>query len=95
MFDASDDDNSGTIDEAEFQKLMVVCCGQIFSRVLLYLALLLAISPFCANVIVLGLAYVLSDKPWFIALFHLVQDPVAKIPWLDAMFDWDTLAEGR
>ena len=73
---------------------MVVCCGQIFSRVLLYLALLLAISPFCANVIVLGLTYILADKAWFISLFHMVQDPVAKIPWLDAMFDWDTLAEG-
>ena len=94
LFDASDEDNSGTIDEEEFQKIMVVCCGQIASRVLLYLALLLLISPFCANGIVLALTYLLADKEWFIALFHMVQDPVAKVPWLDALFDWDTLAEG-
>lgn len=93
LFDASDEDDSGTIDEEEFQKIMVVCCGQIASRVVLYLALLIVISPGAAYIIVMGLTSMVAGQEWFSVLFHTVQDPIAKIPWLDDMFDWDSLAE--
>jgi len=95
LFDASDDNNSGTIDEEEFTKIMIICCGQIASRVLLYLALLLFIAPGVAYAIVMGVVHTVGDKDWFKALYHGVQDPVAKIPWLDDMIDWDDLAESK
>jgi len=73
---------------------MIVCCGQIFSRVIIYLALLLFISPCAAHIMVMWLESVLADKAWFKVVVHLFQDPISKVPWLDEMFDWDTLAEG-
>lgn len=94
LFDASDVDKSGTIDEDEFQKIMVVCCGQIATRVLIYFALLLFVSPSVAHITVIYLQSILADKVWAKALFRLIQAPIAQVPWLDAMFDWDTLAEG-
>ena len=95
LFDASDLDNSGTIDEEEFTKIMIVCCGQILSRVVLYLAMLLLIVPCLAHLAVLQLKAMVSHKPWFETLTHLVQDPIAKVPWLDALFDWETLVQGK
>lgn len=93
LFDASDVDKSGTIDEDEFQKIMVVCCGQILSRVVLYLAMLLFIVPTLAHGLIVYLTAVLADKSWFQAIAYAVQSPISKVEWLDAMFDWDTLIE--
>lgn len=93
LFDACDADKSGTIDEHEFSKIMIVCCGQIVSRVMIYLALLLFISPCVAHITVMRLESVLAGKAWFKIVVHLFQDPISKVPWLDTMFDWDTLAE--
>lgn len=93
LFDTSDIDKSGTIDEEEFSKIMVVCCGQVASRIVIYLALLLFIVPCLAKGSVLVLAYFLIGQTWFENLAHFFQAPIAAIPWLDALFDWDTLAE--
>ena len=74
---------------------MVVCCGQILSRVVLYLAMLLVIVPTLAHGLVVYLYSVLADKAWFVTISNLVQGPISKVEWLDAMFDWDTLFEGQ
>ncbi|CAB9500308.1 expressed unknown protein [Seminavis robusta] len=93
LFDASDADNSGSIDEQEFATILVVTCGSIFSRVLLYFALLLFVSPIGAKGIVAVLAYMVQGTVWFQAIRHAVQDPISKHPFIDNLFDWDTLAE--
>ena len=95
MFEASDVDNSGTIDEDEFTKIMIVCCGQILSRVILYLALLLLIVPMLAHALVVYLASTLMEKAWFVSISNAVQGPISQVEWLDTMFDWDTLFEGK
>lgn len=57
--------------------------------------MLLIIVPCLAHGAVVYLFSAFAGKPWFETLAHLVQDPVEKIEWLDAMFDWDTLIEGK
>jgi len=91
LFEASDIDNSGSIDEEEFLQILIICSGQVFSRIGLYLLFLLVIVPTIAHGLVQYLASILMDKEWFQVIFHLVQDPVAKVEWLDEMLDWDNI----
>jgi len=55
LFDAADHDKSGDIDEHEFGKIMVICCGQIFSRMVVYYGLIVFFVPYLAGGIVLAL----------------------------------------
>lgn len=53
LFTASDGDGSGTIDQVEFHKILVICCAQITSRIVVYFALLVLFAKYAA-VMVLG-----------------------------------------
>ena len=52
LFEASDADDSGTIDKEEFETILQVCCGQILSRLLTYYAILILFVPWLATKIV-------------------------------------------
>jgi hypothetical protein len=93
LFDASDVDKSGTIDEEEFSKIMVLTCGSIASRVLLYFSLLLFLAPCGAHALVLFIGYWLGGTSLFQFLVWCIQAPIAKIPMLDNLLDWDSLPE--
>lgn len=49
LFDAADDDRSGEVDENEFSQIMVVCCAQIFSRMIVYYAIIIVLVPYVAE----------------------------------------------
>jgi hypothetical protein len=46
IFEACDEDDSGTIDEQEFNQCMVVCCAQISSRIAVYYAVIILFVPY-------------------------------------------------
>jgi len=48
LFDASDHDNSGGIDEKEFENIMIILCGQITSRIFVYYAVIIFLVPYIA-----------------------------------------------
>lgn len=54
LFDAADDDHNGTIDEHEFSQIVVISCGQIASRILVYYAIIILLVPFIAGYAVRG-----------------------------------------
>ena len=82
LFDASDDDNSGSIDENEFGIIMVVCCAQISSRILVYYAIIILMVPYIADSFIRGLLQIDDyfgwnvtsnkggDRPFFVAWFE-------------------------
>jgi len=49
LFDASDDDKSGYIDENEFAQIMVICFGQITSRIAVYMFFMVLLVPYVAG----------------------------------------------
>jgi hypothetical protein len=63
LFEASDDDNSGYIDEEEFTSIVVICCGQIFSRMLVYYSVFAVMAPYLAGNIVSNIdSFVLGSE---------------------------------
>jgi hypothetical protein len=63
LFEASDDDNSGDIDEEEFTCIVVICCGQIFSRMLVYYSVFVVMAPYLAGNIVSNIdSFVLGSE---------------------------------
>jgi hypothetical protein len=52
LFEASDDDHSGYIDEEEFTSIVIICCGQIFSRILVYAIFILLVPKYLGGYIV-------------------------------------------
>lgn len=49
LFHAADDDKSGTIDEEEFVQIVVICCGQIMSRIIVYYTFIIILVPILAD----------------------------------------------
>jgi hypothetical protein len=68
LFDASDDDHSGYIDEEEFTSIVVICCGQIFSRILVYYSILVVLAPYLAG-------YIVSNIDGFVLGSELLAKP--------------------
>lgn len=52
LFEASDDDHSGGIDQEEFTSIMVILCSQITSRIAVYYAILILLVPYIASMII-------------------------------------------
>lgn len=67
LFEASDDDKSGYIDEEEFIKIMVICCAQIASRIVVYFAILVFFANFAAQYIIAGLVNLDEYMGWNVA----------------------------
>jgi len=49
LFEAADVDNSNGIDKIEFESILVCCCAQILSRMLVYYSVLLLFVPWFAR----------------------------------------------
>lgn len=64
LFDSSDDDKSGYIDEDEFIKIMVICCAQIASRIVVYFAVLVFLAHFLAEYVILALIHLDEYMGW-------------------------------
>jgi hypothetical protein len=62
LFEASDDDHSGDIDEEEFTSIVVICCGQIFSRILVYYSIFVLLVPCLAGSIVSSINGFVSES---------------------------------
>jgi hypothetical protein len=67
LFEASDEDNSGYIDEDEFSKIMVICCAQIASRIVVYFAILVLFANLLAEYMILGLISLDEYLGWNVA----------------------------
>ena len=52
LFDASDDNRSGGIDEEEFNQIMVVLCSEITGRILTYYTILILAVPYLVRAII-------------------------------------------
>lgn len=52
LFDASDDDNSGGIDENEFTQIMIVLCSEITGRIITYYTILILAVPYLVTAII-------------------------------------------
>lgn len=55
LFEASDDDKSGGIDENEFISIMMILCSQIASRILAYYSILILLVPYITRMILVTL----------------------------------------
>lgn len=67
LFDASDDDNSGYIDASEFEQILVICCAQIASRMLVYFLIIIMLVPYVAEGVILC---VTNADEWFGLALH-------------------------
>eukprot|EP00565_Helicotheca_tamesis_P002406 CAMPEP_0185740940 /NCGR_PEP_ID=MMETSP1171-20130828/38692_1 /TAXON_ID=374046 /ORGANISM="Helicotheca tamensis, Strain CCMP826" /LENGTH=245 /DNA_ID=CAMNT_0028412871 /DNA_START=596 /DNA_END=1333 /DNA_ORIENTATION=- len=61
IFEASDDDGSGTIDEEEFTKIMVILFSQITSRLAAYYGILIGLVPLIISGFIKLLDYIGVD----------------------------------
>mmetsp|Transcript_31933 Transcript_31933/g.52698 ORF Transcript_31933/g.52698 Transcript_31933/m.52698 type:complete len:231 (-) Transcript_31933:933-1625(-) len=61
LFLASDDDNSGGVDEAEFMNIMIITAASISSRILTYYAFLIVLVPYLAARIINILEFLRVD----------------------------------
>lgn len=52
LFDACDSDKSGFIDEKEFESILVRCCAQITSRILVYFTVIVFLVPYVARAVI-------------------------------------------
>ena len=64
LFDAADDDHSGFVDEEEFSQIMVISCAQIFSRIVVYYAIIILLVPFLAEHAIGGLLQIDTWMGW-------------------------------
>lgn len=54
LFEASNHDKTGSVEEKEFSQIMVICCAQISSRIMIYYTLLIAMVPYLAQALLVG-----------------------------------------
>lgn len=95
LFDASDDDNSGGIDEQEFLQIMVILCSEITSRIITYYGILILMVPYLVNGIIRFLDVIgvdetvrtIDEKVWDAYAPTFVQSIVGWIP----QSTWDNL----
>mmetsp|Transcript_39295 Transcript_39295/g.59337 ORF Transcript_39295/g.59337 Transcript_39295/m.59337 type:complete len:157 (-) Transcript_39295:2363-2833(-) len=97
IFEASDEDNSGDIDEEEFTKIMIVLFSQITSRIGAYYAILILLVPYLISgtlafldLIGVDTALIALDRGvWDRYAPQVLQDLFDKIP--DSV--WETLPD--
>jgi len=97
LFDATDDDKSGGIDEVEFEQIMIIMCSQITSRIAVYYAILILLVPYLI-VWSLGLMDLIGVDYTLSVLDHKVWDRYAPsfLRWLVGLIPdsaWESLPE--
>lgn len=102
LFEASDDDQSGFIDETEFTQIMVICCAQIMSRILVYYGLIILLVPRMASSLIATFASFMelwSDGTGITTKLHSLEAPSSSV-WssaalekLTTVLSWGRMAE--
>jgi hypothetical protein len=90
LFDASDDDNSGFIDQDEFQQIMVICCAQITGRIVAFYAVLILLVPRMTGVVVHGFLALDDSMGWGVGKTGIY---VPGGEWLEMVFNWGQIGE--
>lgn len=90
LFDASDHNHSGFIDEQEFTRIIVICCAQIASRVVVYLGLIVLLVPYAAEHIVLSL---IAFDGWMHWNVQAEAERIGLFNWVEHFLTWGKLAE--
>jgi len=90
LFEASDADKSGKIDEEEFTQILMVCCAQITSRIFVYYAIIIMLVPYVADSMVQGLFGIDNYIGW---KSDDGNHTYPAIDWLGNVLGWGTIAE--
>lgn len=61
LFHAVDDNKSDTIDEEEFIQIVIICCGQIMSRIAIYYTFIILLVQFIADKVIRVIMILYSD----------------------------------
>lgn len=93
LFKASDDDNSGGIDEAEFENIMVILCSQITSRILVYYAILILLVPYIVSMIIVMLDVIGVDDVALKVEHGMNLVIPSFLQWVFAFISWEVMPE--
>eukprot|EP00544_Gedaniella_sp_CCMP2646_P012356 CAMPEP_0202499878 /NCGR_PEP_ID=MMETSP1361-20130828/31266_1 /ASSEMBLY_ACC=CAM_ASM_000849 /TAXON_ID=210615 /ORGANISM="Staurosira complex sp., Strain CCMP2646" /LENGTH=224 /DNA_ID=CAMNT_0049132179 /DNA_START=69 /DNA_END=743 /DNA_ORIENTATION=+ len=93
LFEASDDDKSGGIDETEFEHIMVILCSQIASRILIYYAILILLVPYIVSMILVTLDVIGVDDVALKVEHGMDLVVPSFLQWLLAFIPWEKMPE--
>lgn len=93
LFEASDDDHSGGIDQEEFTSIMVILCSQITSRILSYYAILILLVPYIVNMIIMILDVVGVDDVALKVESGMSVFMPSFLQWMLAYVEWNEMPE--
>ena len=82
LFDVSDHDQSGYIEEAEFTNIMVVACTQITSRIMVYYMIIILSVPYMTQILI----RILLDMDQYMGFRNDVQ-------WLESVLTFGKIVE--
>lgn len=99
LFEASDDNNSGSIDEHEFDQIVIISCGQIASRIFVYYAIIILLVPFLADHFIQAILSIdewmgYKDAAWLervLTYGHLAEETISLVVFflmVPLFFDW-------
>lgn len=88
LFQASDDNGSGYIDEAEFTQIAIICCAQILSRIFVYFSLMIMFVPIAAHRFVKGAELAANLVQW-----HAEAETFALFLWLESVLTLNGITE--
>jgi hypothetical protein len=88
LFQASDDDRSGFIDQHEFTQILIICCAQILSRIFVYFTLMILLVPVAAHRVVKGAELVVDIVQW-----QAEAETFAVFLWLESLLTLHGLTE--
>ena len=90
LFEASDQDKSGKIEEAEFTRILMICCAQIFGRIVVYYSIIILLVPYVAEHLVKGI-FSMDDFMGWKSKDGQRMNPA--IEWLQNIVGWGTIVE--
>lgn len=90
LFDASDADKSGSIEEEEFKRILMICCAQILSRIVVYYSIIIMLVPYVADALVKGFFNIDDYMGW---KSDDGQHKYPAIEWIEKILGWGTVAE--
>ena len=90
LFDASDADQSGSIEEEEFKRILMICCAQILSRIVVYYSIIIMLVPYVADALVKGIFSIDDYMGW---KSNDGQHKYPALDWLEKVLGWGTIAE--